>query len=279
MSNDLIKQAEELALKARRRNAARARGLEPRTTKQAVMLPFWSDEVRGVPNDMLRSALFNARNRRQKRVHFRDADITVVGDGRITYRGEELRQDDELVWLQALHLAREQPLGQRIEFTPYSFVKAVGWPIKGQSYERLKNCLSRMQATAVSIYSKRLNQGVSVSLIRKFAWKDKNGRLDRWRVWIEPEMQQLFGNIHYTKLELEQRLTLPDGIASKIHGYYATHKEPYRVRTETLSKLCASNMDKKGFRKRLIRALDRLVAIGFLKSWRITDDLVDVERV
>jgi hypothetical protein len=279
MNNDPVKQVEELALKAMRRTYAKAREQELRTTKQVVMLPFWSDKVRGIPNDVLRSALFNARNRRQKRVYFRGTDITVVGDGRVTYRGEELRQDDELVWLQALHLAREQPLGQRIEFTPYSFVKAIGWPIKGQSYERLKICLSRMQATAVSIYSRRLNQGVSVSLIRKFEWKDKNGRLDHWRVWIEPEMQRLFGNTHYTKLGWEQRLALPDGIASKIHAYYATHKEPYRVRTETLSKLCASNMDKKGFRKRLIRALDCLVAIGFLKSWQITDDLVDVKRV
>jgi hypothetical protein len=28
----------------------------------------------------------------------------MIGDGRITYRGIELRQDDEDVWLQILHL-------------------------------------------------------------------------------------------------------------------------------------------------------------------------------
>jgi len=131
-------------------------------------LPEWPEGQRAMPNEILRSALFNCRNRKQPRSFLKDAEIALIGDGQVIYRGEELRQDDELVWLHLMHLAKKVHLGACIDFTPYSFVKALGWSIKGQSYERLRVCLSRMQATAIRIQSKRLGCFVSVSLIQKF---------------------------------------------------------------------------------------------------------------
>lgn len=74
-------------------------------------LPLWPEEVRCAPNEFLRSALFNARNRNQMRRYLRQETLAIIGKGRITYTGEELRQDDATVWLQLIQMASDTTLG------------------------------------------------------------------------------------------------------------------------------------------------------------------------
>lgn len=244
-------------------------------------LPLWPEAIRSLPNEIVRSALFNAKNRKQKREMLRQATIAVVGEGRITYTGDELRQDDETVWLQLIHQAKEQRLGEMIEFTPYSFCKAIHWPIKGQSYDRLREVLTRLQATALSVYSKRLGEGVSLSMIPFFAWKDETsgGSLPRWRLRVAPELVVLFGDMHFTRLEWEQRLALPDGLATWLHGYLASHKNPYPIKLETICRGAGLSDDTKSdLKKTITRALEALKKVGFLDNYEIVNGLVMVER-
>lgn len=242
-------------------------------------LPEWPDGQRAMPNEILRSALFNCRNRNNARVFMKEVEIAVIGDGQVIYRGEELRQDDELVWMHLMHLIKKLPLGECVEFTPYSFIKALGWPIKGQNYERLRTCLSRMQATALRIQSKRLHCFISVSLIQKFMSKnDQNENLSRWQVWVGKEMQLLFDEVFLTRVTWETRRSLPDGIASKLFGYWASHRKPYPVKIETLLKLCGSGMKAKHFKAELKKALELLREVGFLEAWEFKNELVVVTR-
>ena len=242
-------------------------------------LPEWPDGQRVLPNEILRSALFTCRNRKQPRKFMKDEEIAVIGDGQVIYRGEELRQDDELVWMHLMHLVKKLPLGECVEFTPYAFLKALGWPIKGQNYERLRISLSRMQATALRIQSKRLQCFVSISLILKFLSRnDRNENLSRWQVWVGKEMRVLFDEEFLTKMAWETRRSLPDGITSKLFGYWASHRKPFPVKIETLAKLCGSGMAAKHFKAELKLALEHLRGIGFLETWEITDDLVVITR-
>lgn len=244
-------------------------------------LPLWPEASRSLPNEIARSALFTARNRKQTRATLRQAQIAIIGEGRISYTGEELRQDDETVWLQLIHLAKEQPLGKIVEFTPYAFIKAICWPIKGQSYLRLRDVLTRLQATALSIYSKRLREGVSLSMIPFFSWRDEQSgdSLPFWRVRVAPELVLLFGDMHFTRLEWVQRLALPDGLATWLHGYFASHKSPYPIRIDTIRHGAGLSDDTKAdLKKTIARALEALKKVGFLISYQITGDLVRVER-
>jgi hypothetical protein len=242
-------------------------------------LPDWPDGQRALPNEILRSALFNCRNRNTPRMFMKDSEIAVIGDGQVIYRGEELRQDDELVWMHLMHLIKQLPLGECVEFTPYSFIKALGWPIKGQNYERLRTCLSRMQATALRIQSKRLQCFISISLIQKFLSKnDRNENLSRWQVWVGKEMQLLFDGDFLTRVAWETRRSLPDGISSKLFGYWASHRNPYPVKIDTMLRLCGSGMSKKHFKAELKKALNHLKEIGFLEAWEFKRDLVAVTR-
>lgn len=118
-------------------------------------LPLWPEEVRCAPNEFLRSALFNARNRNQMRRYLRQETLALIGKGRITYTGEELRQDDATVWLQLIQMASDTTLGAVVEFTPYSFCQAVGWTPSGETYAHLRKCLTRLQATALTFYAER----------------------------------------------------------------------------------------------------------------------------
>lgn len=248
-----------------------------------IQLPLWGEDKRGIPNEVVRSALFNARNKKQQRQHYKDVEIAIIGEGRLTYRGEELRQEDENIWLQIMHLARERPLGEWVEFSPYAMLKTLKWFKTKPSalhYQRLRESLGRMQATALGVYSKRLGRGCSISLVRKFEWLDEHKNpLPQWRVWIEPEMQALFGDVHYSALEWEQRLALPTGLATWLHGYYASHRAPYPIKLNTIQDGSGITVKETKALKRLVKnALEELRVVGFLKKGWIEGDLVYVER-
>ena len=256
------------------------KNLDQTPSSNANQLPLWGEVFRCLPNEIIRSALFSAKNRKQPRPFLKNQEIAVIGDGRITYSGEELRQDDQTLWLQLVHVAKEQALGQLVEFTPYSMCKAIGWGSSKADYVRLRACLSRMQATSLAVYSKRSKNGISMSMIPLFRWEDQDqNALKQYQVRLPPELVQLFADMQYTKLEWEQRLALPTGIATWLHGYFASHQEPFPIKLETI-KIGSGITNKDNYEtKRIIeKALDELVKVGFLKSWRITYDLVQVVR-
>lgn len=269
-----------LEAKLKRTNSDSNRLQNKQVCNVAKQLPLWSDGLRCLPNEIAHSALFNAKNRRQAREYLRQSNIAVIGEGKISFTGEELRQDDETVWLQLLHLAKECPLGSTVKFTPYSLCKAVGWSIDGRSYERLRQSLGRMQATSLSIYSERLKEGVSLSMIPLFKWRDENGMaLSQYQVKVAPELLALFGDVHYTKLEWSQRCALPDGMATWLHSYYASHSKPYAVKIGTLKRGAGITTENLASLRQLIeRALTKLVDVGFLESWQIMGELVHVKR-
>jgi hypothetical protein len=243
----------------------------------AGQLPLWEEYMRGIPNEIARCSLFCARNRAVKRRYLEDEQMFVMGDAQVNYRGEELRQDDEIVWLQVLHLARMQPLNEWVEFVPAAFMDALGWKSQGKkNYERLRKILSRLQATSLSFSSKRNASGVSVSLVRRFEWRG----LKLWRVWVESEMKALFPEDYYSRVQWQQRLDLPSGIASKLHSYYASHRMPLPIKVVNLQKLCGSLSSLEDFRKSLLDALQHLQSVQFLnRFWIDQKDILHVHRV
>lgn len=244
--------------------------------KGEAVLPQWNESSRAAPNEIVRSALFNARNKNQQRAYLKQAEIAVIGNGCIKYTGEELRQDDETVWLQILHLAKEKPLEDIIEFTAYSILKSLNWPTTVFYYKKLEESLNRMSATSLVIESERLGKAFGVSIIRKY---EKSGD-GTWRVWIEKEMKYLFDGNFYTLTEWEQRLALPIGIATWLHAYLASHKKPYDIKIETIVLGAGLTMsEKKHATEKIKKALVCLERVGFLKSWKIENGKVSVQRL
>jgi hypothetical protein len=255
------------------------------TTIDISQLPLWEEHVRGLPNALARSALFTAGNRNAKREYFKKDKIASVKGIEILYTGEELRQEDEDVFLQVVHLARQQPLGSKIIFTGYGLMKELNWAPTKANYVRLRDCLNRLSSTNLIIKTNHAidrDSGYAGSLIRKFAWNmdAARGTSQCWQVWLEPEIIYLFQQDAYTKVDWSQRLKLPSQ-AKWLHSFYLSHREPFGYKVETIRVLCKSRIAVLSkFRYVLREALDILVREGFLLSYKIdpVTDVLTVER-
>jgi len=268
----------------RARNKPRSVELIKQST--SLQLPIWGNEIRCLPNEILRSALFNAKNRNQPRRYLKNESIAIIDrSAGIKYTGEELRQNDQSVWLQMIHLAKGLPVGAPIEFTAYSMIKALrlttSKPSQGH-VDRLRESLTRMQATALSVHSKRLRHGISLSMIPKFEWRDEATGigLPKWRVSIAPELVDLYGVNYFTHLQLAQRLDLPSGLATWMHGYLASHKKPFPISLQTLRDGCGcTTVNSSKFKQMVGTALTELVRVDFLKTAWIKSGMVHTERL
>ena len=283
------------------RKSARARKREELADRHAQgQLALWPESERGIPNELVRCAVFSAKNRKERREVYRanaPLIVPVIGGGEVVYIGEELRQDDETVWMQLVHMAKEAR-SECVSFTPYSFLKAVKWPIKGTSYTRLLTSIRRLATSGLEVYSSRFDKGVSTKLIAKYEYS--KGADTPWKVQVfnkDDELLFLFDKL-YSRLDWETRLTLPEGVSTWLHGFFSSHREPFDHKIETLAVGAGLTLEseedaqldeaartaKRKARlreiKRIItKALEALQEAGFLKSFEVTrSGLVRVVR-
>jgi hypothetical protein len=248
---------------------------------KVVQLPLWREQNRGVPNAIARSALFTAARKNSPRKQFQDKQIASVDGVEIFYTGEELRTEEDDVFLQLVHLARTLPLGNKVKFSAYSMLKTLSLPTNKGAYERLEKSIWRLTACAVKI---RFDPGSGKhfyggALVQEFFGRDDGDR--EWGVVLNPRMIALFGSDAYTQIAWEQSLKLPP-LAKKLHRFYFTHRKPYGYKVVTLKEILGSDAKRLDhFRERLKDALRMLEEIGFLRSWRIDPrtDVVTVERI
>lgn len=249
-------------------------------------LPAWTQDFRGLPNALARSALFNVSNlRKGERKYFDREEIASTQGIRLVYTGTELRQDDQDVFLQVLHMAKEQKLGENIKFTARSMIIALEWAIHSDSYERLSDSMNRLKATALRLtVENRAGDRMSFtgSLMGEFDWREtgSNEPLREWTVSLEKNIVKLFAPDAYSLLNWRTRLDLPP-LAKYLHSFYSTHKEPFPHKVETLHKLTSSKIKElRKFRYELKGALQLLIDNGFFLSARIDpkSDLVYVEK-
>jgi hypothetical protein len=271
----------EASVAARKPESFPKRVIPASSTGKVVQLPLWPELRRGIPNDLVRGALFTVGNSRMPRTYRKTMVIASLGGIAITYTGEELRQDDEDVFLQLVHLARVSPLGTEVAFTAHSILKALKWPTNSRSYDRLRETITRLQASGLEVRSTK--HGYSGSLIRDFAWKevDSGAPSRSWVVRLEPRIAALFDNVSYTQIDWQQRLQLGT-LAKWLHSFYYTHRSPLPMKTATIRTLCGSTTkDLSKFRQLLRDSLQELINVGFLCGAEIKpgSDLVHVTRI
>lgn len=251
-----------------------ARKLTESRRAAPMQMPLWSDEQRGIPNPFARSALFTAAGQKESRTELRRQKITSVNGFDLFYTGEELRQDDEDVFLQVVHLARMHSPEDCLETNGNQLLDALQWGKSSKDYERLKDCLLRLKEATVTVTTSTGKTGFAGNLLRKVAWQQDDSASTRtnWVIYLEREIIGLFASDGYTLIDWEQRLSLPP-LAKWLHSFYFTHREPFPYKVETLYGLCGSKCrELRAFRYLLKKALGKLVESGFLTEWSITPD-------
>jgi hypothetical protein len=244
-----------------------------------VRLPVvWAESVRGVPNGMLRSALFGAIKKGPRRYMNRE-EIAAQDGIQILYTGQRLDQGDLDVWETVLHIARVQALGDDCRVTAYQLLKALGKKDTGSNRDTLDARLSRMKATGVDLHVGRF--GYEGSLIDE-VYRDKETR--EYVIRLNPKLSSLFTADQFTQIDWKVRHAL-DGqpLAQWLHGYYASHAQPFPVKVETIHELSGSESAlMSDFAKKLRKALNAMTDASNANeqpfSYEIRGDLVHVER-
>ena len=239
-----------------------------------MKLELWPDAVRGVPNAILRSALFGVSKDRQ--IHKNRTMVAAVAGYDIRFKGEMFNQTDLDLWEMLLHLARLQPLGAEVEFSAHSLLKALGRGTGGKDHEDLKEQLMRLIGGAVEITWTKEQKAFAGALVSGYFRDDETGR---YVVKFNKDMAKLYG-MGYTNIDWEERQSLGQDLLAKwLHGHYASHAAAYPYKVETLRTWSRSSTKRlSDFRTSLRAALEKLVALGAVESWRI-DPVTDLVTV
>ena len=240
-----------------------------------LSLELWPDAVRAVPNAVLRGSLFSVS---KQRATAKKRELLAAVDGiEIRFKGERFNQVDLDLWEMLLHLARLQPLGNQVQFTAHSLLKELGRGTGGKDHDDLKEDIARLLGGVVEITWTESGKTFIGHLVEK-AYRDETTQ--RYVVIFDEKMLSLYAG-GYSYIDWERRKALKgNSLAKWLQGFYASHASPYPYKVETIKNLCGSTVGRlPDFRRLLRSALDELVDVGSIKSWKITDDLIHVVNV
>ena len=262
------------------RNAyLRARGVDPSLPMQ---LDIWPNDMRAIPNDYARSALFMVRGRGQERATMQGAVLFHVDKAvTVTYTGIELRaEDDQLVWQQIIHYARELPLGEPVTFSTGQILADIGWKNNGAYYQKVRDCIERLKANSVRVSNVRLGRGVGVSLIARYEFDKEtasgsSGAL--YTVWIDPDLMVFFAGQNYTRVAWVGYRELSP-VARRLHDYIASHKAPYPLPLQTFHLMCGSRCSsERKWTQMVKKACLEVQGAGLVKSAWVDSGRVVIE--
>lgn len=249
----------------------------PALAAPLAQLPIWNEQLRGVPNSVLRCALFGAikRGRRAYQTRVKKASI---GGLLVIHTGPTLDQADLDVWMHFVHLARTSGLGTRIQYTVKGFLKAIGRATGKSQREWLLDSIARLGTSAVEIQDGK--KGYQGPLLVHVYKNDVGTDSEKHVVELNPALAALFDADGWTGLEIEQRLHLKkESLAQWLHGFYSSHARPFAFKVETLHQLCGSESKQMfSFRQELRRALERLASVTGWACDIDGDDLVHVGK-
>jgi len=272
---DLLARISELQAKSKareREESAKASAV------QTVQLPLWPEPVRAVPNGFLRSALFGAIAKGRRR-YIEGEQIAALDGIEIRYTGQRLDQGDLDVWLTILHAARLQTLGSKCRVTSYQLLKALGKSDTGKNRAMLQKRIERIRATALTIRQGRYSY---IGGLIDEAYKDEETQ--EWVIVLNPKLSALFAADSFTQIEWSIRRSL-DGhpLAQWLHGFYASHAQPFPVKIETLHRLCGSESGEmwkfaQTLRHALHAVAEASAAHNQIFRYEIQGDVVCVEK-
>lgn len=245
-----------------------------REAKQTIQLPLWPEPKRGTPNSFIRSALFAAIQSKD-RIFLKESTVASQKGITVKFTGEQLNQEDLSVWETLAHLGRQHPLGHVCEFTAHGLLKSLGMHTGLSQHKQLHSTIIRLTACAVEIsHEGKTYFGPLV----KSGIKDE--LTSHYRIELNRELIRLFGDNQWTALDWQQRQELRGKhLAQALHAFYSSHRQPFPIKLDTLRGYVGSkNQQKAGFKVKVRAALDELVRIGFLNSYRFDGDIVIVER-
>jgi TrfA protein len=245
-----------------------------RESAQVIQLPLWPEGKRGTPNSFLRSALFAAIQSKD-RIYLEEVILASQQGITVKFTGKQLNQEDMTVWMALVDLSRQHPLGTEYSFTAYGILRHMGFDDGGDQRERFHTSIKRLTDCTVRIETSQIEYGGH--LIEEYK-VDKDTK--HYKIILNKKLIRLFDKNDWTAINWEQRKQLRrKPLASKLHEYYSSHEFPKAISFEFLYRITGSqNRQLADFKRKVKAALDELIKISFLESYKIEGNLVTVKR-
>lgn len=217
---------------------------------QTQFLPQHSPSQLISPRAFFVSPLFSVRSKTVERARFTEFSITVNGTAALGYAGPELRQSDGLVFMALLNMARDVQVGMAVSFSVEEFCRAVFGRYDGPARKRLREHIQRLQQALLKFDT------FSVQLCQRFDYP----KAGRWTVALDRQIVELFRQVPQVWLDLEPRLTLPEGIATWLYAFVESQSSLIPTKIELLRTLCGSDATPRAFENKLREALAHLTS-------------------
>jgi hypothetical protein len=228
-----------------------------RADPEQYTLPFWPEHLRGLPTAALYSALF-APVRRGARAAVQREEIEAVGEFKIILTGFRLDQGDLDVLQQLLHLARQTPPGQVIQFRQRDFLRALGRDTGKSQRTWLLRSLSRLKACDIEIA--KGPKAFAGSFIAEHGRDDDTGM---HFVVLDRAIGKLFlQGYQQIRWDARQRLA-GQPLAQWLLGWVAGQRTPLTWMTTELQRYAGSSYGRlRDFRAALEEAAERVRSAG-----------------
>lgn len=214
-----------------------------------------------VPVSIVRSALFG--------VGLKGDD--VVGEGRvipadkrlpgvsITYWGPYLNQDHFRVWQACIYLARQAGAlnGEKFVISSYADILRLCGRATGdyRQYRQTWKLLLDLTRANVMIDSARASDFLAGSLLASVGGSRKSGTVT---IELNKTLAQFMHNETLSNDMLRLAGLGKDQIASWLHNYYASQKNPPNLTVSEIQKLSGTKLDLPRLRQRLKKAMEKL---------------------
>lgn len=229
---------------------------------------FVGQEFRALPKLFCSSAIFLVKNKKAPRLNYLDQKVFSFKNFEVSFTGVELRvYDDQLVWQELVHLSSFANFGCWIEFKPHAICKSLGWHATGQSYERIRNSLLRLKATAIKVQcqpGQPNRTSVCFSLLDDFYWSNST-----YKMRVGLGLKFLFYKNDFARLEWVKYVKLTP-IARRIFDYTVSNRYPFKLRLTTVQKLLGSDTNSPvKFRQQVRAALLELMSMGLIAEGEV----------
>lgn len=251
-----------------------------------VLSRQWPGACRGIPSALIRCALF-AAGQRQRGVIVRDGNELPGQPGVVVLRGatgDEWLQYDLSAVLQLVQIATERG---HFKFGVDAMLQDMGIKPCQATRLALEKSLTRLLGAIRVDFDTDEEEKKSknrFALLKRFRWATRKSEADSALQHCDGELSEAFLQLYLfdnvTRINWQQRTSLPVGLAQWLHAYYSSHKSPHPMRAETLANFAGlKSTDKKEVNRQMRVALAALQAVGFLVWWHVDRcGLVTVER-
>lgn len=259
-----------------------------------LYLPSWREAAVGMPNVLLRSALFAAAETCAPPLM--DAEIASQGDVSLKMTGHRLGDYDRRVFAVCLSQYRtDLPLSHDgepswVRTTFWQFAKGLNVTYGPNVHKGIRNSLIRLNAAHLRVRIAGVDVPMPrlIDVVFQEGYDDKipDQRLrgsDVVSFRVQESMANLFGPKAWTAVS-ESALHDYSGLPAWLACFYSTHNRPFALKIEDLWRYSGVVCDEREFRRRLKTALTRLQAddvpsLVRVAGFKIADGKVTVELV